>query len=198
LLRKPQRIQTIEDDRESAIHVLTWLALRYTKHDDLEHLNDHLTIYDEVDHRQSESIATGGRAKGDNFSSEVFPTFASDPLDRLLTEVREIFAFRYQRKKHSPGEIQQAMDFMAFMASGRPFDSSKVHLVGAYFYGSGMESLKKPNWLIEVFNKHLDSDDWPLDDKAVANDITPGTSSALKRKSTQAKLVERPLGSNSK
>jgi hypothetical protein len=77
LLRKPHRIQIIEDDRESAIHVLTWLALRYTKHDDLANLNAHLEIYDEVDPPQSEGIATGGRAKGDNFSSEVFPTFPS-------------------------------------------------------------------------------------------------------------------------
>jgi hypothetical protein len=38
LLHKPHRIQKIEDDRESAIHVLTWLALRYTKHDDLANL----------------------------------------------------------------------------------------------------------------------------------------------------------------
>jgi hypothetical protein len=178
--------------------VLTWLALRYTKHDRLDNLSSYLAVYDEVDRRESKGIDTGGINKGNEFFSRVFPKFTSDPLNRLLTQVRETFSFRYQIKQHSPGEIQQAMDFMASMASGRPVDPSKAHLVGAYFYASGMESLKKPNWLIEVFNKHLESDDWPLDDKAVANDITAGTSSSLKRKSDQIILVERPLGSNTK
>ena len=175
--------------------MLTWLALRYTKHDDLKNINAHLKIYDEVDPRQSESIATGGRAKGDNFCSEVFPTFPSDPLNRLLTEVRATFAFRYQFKKYSPDEIQKAIDFMA---SRTPVDPSIAHHLGAYFYGSGLESLKKPNWLIEVFNKHLESHDWPLYDKAVANDLTSSTGSAPKRTSTQAALEDRALGSNSK
>ncbi|KIM39244.1 hypothetical protein M413DRAFT_48285, partial [Hebeloma cylindrosporum] len=31
LLRDPTQIQTIEDDRESALHVLSWLALRFSK-----------------------------------------------------------------------------------------------------------------------------------------------------------------------
>ena len=67
-----------------------------------------------------------------------------------------------------------------------------------YIYGSHMEALKKPNWLVEVFNNHLESDDWPLYDKAVANDLTLSTSSVHKRTSIQAKLEDRPSGFNSK
>ena len=63
LLCNPQRIQSIEDNCELAIHVLTWLALRYTKHNKLDNLHTYLTIYDEVGCRQSKGIATGGRAK---------------------------------------------------------------------------------------------------------------------------------------
>jgi len=92
--------------------VLTWLALRYTKHDKLAKLSSYLAIYDEVDRYESEGIATGGLNKGNNFSSKAFPTFTSDPLNRLLTEVRETFSFPYQSKQHSPGEVQQAIDFM--------------------------------------------------------------------------------------
>lgn len=184
LLRDPQRIQTIEDDRESAIHVLTWLVLRYTKHDKLAKLSSYLAIYDEVDLYESEVIATGGLRKGDNFSGKAFPTFISDPLNRLLTEVRETFSFRYQSRQYSPGEVQQAIDFMT---SRTPINPSNAHLVGAYFYGSGMESLKRPNWLVEVFNKHLESDDWPSYDKAVANDLTSDTYSTQKQNQDRAK-----------
>ena len=85
-----------------------------------------------------------------------------------------------------------------FVASRTPVDPSNAHHLGAYFYGSGLESLMKPNWLVQVFNKHLESDDWPLYDKAIANDLTSSTSSAPKRTSTQAALEDRALGSNSK
>lgn len=173
--------------------MLTWLALRYTKHDELANLNSYLAIYDEVDCCQSESIATGGRAKGDNFNSEVFPTFASDPLNRLLTQVRETFSFRYTTKKYSDEEVQGVREYVA---AGK-YDPIYGY-PPPYIYGSHMEALRKPNWLVEVFNNHLESDDWPLHDMAVANDLTLSTGSARKRTSIQAKLEERPLGSNSK
>jgi len=158
----------------------------------LAKLSSYLAIYDEVDRYESEGIAAGGLNKGNNFSSKAFPTFTSDPLNRLLTEVRETFSFRYQSKQHSPSEVQQAI---GFMTSRTPVDPSNAHLVGAYFYGSRMESLKKPNWLVEVFNKHLESDDWPSYDKAVPNDLTSGTYSAQKRNQDRAKRVS---SSNSK
>ena len=178
--------------------MLTWLALRYTKHDELDNLNAYLTIYDEVDRRKSKGIATGGRAKGDNFSSEVFPTFASDPLNRLLTEVRETFSFRYPKKKHTPGEIQWAKDLVAKAESDPAMDPNVYRQLAPYIYGTNLQALVKPNWIVEVFNKHLESDDWPSYDKAVANDLTPGTDSAQKRNQDQAKIEDRVSSSNSK
>jgi hypothetical protein len=191
VLRDSQRVQSIEDDRESAVHVLTLLALCYNNNDELNDLNlssTYLQIYDEVDPRQSESIATGGRAKGDNFSSEVFPTFLSGPLNRFLTEVRETFSSRYQRKKHSSGEIQLTKDLVTQAESNPVMDPHIYRQLAPYIYGTNLEALMKPNWLVEVFNKHLESDDWPLYDKAAAKDPTSTRGSAHKRTSTQAAL----------
>jgi hypothetical protein len=160
LLRDPQRIQTIEDDRESAIHVLTWLALRYTKHDRLDIVSSYLAIYDQVDH----GFATGGIQKGNEFFSSVFPKFTSGPLNRLLAVVRKHFSARYG-KTYSDEEVREVREYVA----ARKYNPIYGYLP-PYIYGSHMEALKKSNWLVEVFNKHLGSDDWPLDDKAVAND----------------------------
>ena len=171
---------------------MTWLALRYTKHDDLDNLNTYLSVYDEVDRRKSKGIATGGRAKGNQFADEL-PTFTSDPLNRLLTQVRETFSFRYTMKKYSDEEVQGVREYVA---AGK-YDPTYGY-PPPYTYGLHMEALKKPNWLVEVFKEHLKSDDWPLGDKAVANDLTSSMDSANKRTSTQAKLDDRPLGSNSK
>jgi len=174
--------------------VLTWLALRYTKHDRLDNLSSYLAIYDEVDRRESKGLATGGIQKGDQFSSKVFPKFTSGPLNRLLAVIRKHFYARYG-EEYTTDEVQEAIDFMA---SRTPVDPSNAHLVNAYFYGCRMESLKEPNWLVEVFSEHLKSDDWPLDDKAKANPLTSSMGSAHKRTSTQAALEDRALGSNSK
>ena len=193
LLRNPQRLQTIEDDRESAIHVLTWLALRYTKHDKRDNLNTYLTMYDEVDRRKSKGIATGGRAKGNQFFGQL-PTFASDPLNQLLIEVRRTFSARYGETY--PDDVTQKAKDLVAQAEANPV--MVLTMWGPYIYISRLEALKKPNWLVEVFNKHLESDDWPACDKAVANDITSGTDSAYKRNQDQAKLEDRVSNFNSK
>ena len=195
LLRNPQRLQTIEDDRESAIHLLTWLALRYTKHDELDDLNTYLTMYDEVDRRKSKGIATGGRAKGNLFFGQL-PTFASDPLNRLI-EVRRTFSARYG-ETYPDDVTQQAKDLVAQAEANPAMDPTMYYQLAPYIYISRLEALRKRNWLVEVFNKHLESDDWPTCDKAVANDITSGTYSAYKRNQDQAKLEDRVSNSNSK
>jgi len=176
--------------------VLTWLALRYTKHDELDNLKSYLAPYDEVDDRQSKAIDTGGRAKGNQFFDKL-PTFTSDPLNRLLAVVREHFSARYG-KTYPDDEIQQAKDLVAQAEANPAMNPSIYHRLVEYIYISRMESLVKPNWLVEVFNEHLDSNDWPLYDKAVANGLTSSTDSANKRKQEQVKLEERVSSTGSK
>jgi hypothetical protein len=91
--------------------VLTWLARRYTKHDELDNLHTYLTIYDEVDRRQSKGIATGGRAKGSQFADKL-PTFTSDPLNRLLGILRKTFSACYG-ETYPDDETQEAKDLVA-------------------------------------------------------------------------------------
>jgi hypothetical protein len=176
--------------------VLTWLALRYTKHDELDNLHPYLTIYDEVDRRQSKGIATGGRAKGNQFADKL-PTFTSDPLNRLLSILRKTFSARYG-ETYPDDETQEAKDLVAQAEANPAMNPSIYYRLAPYIYVSRMESLVKPNWLVEVFNKHLDSDDWPSYDNAVANDLTSGTDSANKRKQAQVKLEDRVSSANSK
>jgi hypothetical protein len=73
---------------------------------------------------------------------------------RLFTVVRKIVYARYGEEYTINFEVQQ---FVGFMASRTPIDPTNAHLVSAYFYGCHdlKESLTKPNWLVEVFNKDL-------------------------------------------
>jgi len=150
----------------------------------------HLAPYDEM-HRHSD-IDTGGASKGDRLSSQLFPTFTSDPLNRLLSELRNYFSARYGQK-YSEEEIQDTKSYVNEFKITNP-----KYFPPAYLYASRMEALETPNWLVELFNEHLKSNDWPLDDEAKANPLTSSTVSAKKRTSTQATLDDRVLGSNSK
>ena len=118
------------------------------------------------------SLITGG----------LFPTFTSDPLNRLLSQVRENFSFQYTNKKYPDEEVRGVKEYVAV---GK-YDPIYAY-PPPYIYGSHMEALKKPNWLVEVFNKHLKSNDWPSYDKAVANNLTSPTDSEQKWTSIQAK-----------
>jgi hypothetical protein len=167
VLRNPWRVQSIEDDRESAVHVLTLLALCYSNHDELN-LASYLAVYNQVDHRLSKDIITGGLRKGDQLGSAMFSTFTSDPLNRLLDVLGETFSVRYG-KSYSDDAIKKGKDILGSPAS---VDPTYLHLIGAYLYGSKMEVLEKPNWLVEVFNEQLNSHDWPSGDNAKANTLT--------------------------
>jgi len=168
VLRDPRRkVQTIEDDRESAVHVLTWIALRYTKHDRLDNLRSDLAIFDELG---GNNFITGGMMKGNDFASQVFPTFTSAPLNRILSALRETFSARYGRA-YSAEEIKKVNDFVARAELDPAMDASIFYELLTRTYGSRMEALGRPKWLMEILDKHLKSDDWPSDDKAVANPI---------------------------
>ena len=174
VLRDPSRVQTIEDDRESAVYVLTLLALRHINHHELDHVaSSYLSVYNQIDHRLSKNIATGGRYKGAQFVSSMFPTFISDPLNRIFRVLNTTFSARYT-KAYSDEAIKETRDFVAKAERVPAMDPTIMYYyyqLAPYIYGSRLEALVKPKWLIEVFNEHLESDDWPSYDKAAANPL---------------------------
>ena len=172
--------------------MLIWVALRYAKHNGLQDIAVHLEPYDEVHHTSTTGISTGGRSKGALLSDKLFPKFASDPLNRLIHALRKTFSARYDDNEYSAEQIKRARDYV----TGANLDADL--LPAPYVYGARMDSLKEPNWLIKVFNEHLESNDWPSNDKAKANSLVPATRSSKKRTSQQATLEERAQGSNSK
>jgi hypothetical protein len=116
----------------------------------------------------------------------LFPTFASDLLNRLIDVLRKTFSAHYNDNNYSAEDIKEARDFVA----GYGNKLKPKLLPGPYVYGAHMDSLKEPNWLVEVFNEHLKSNDWPSNDKAKVNFLVPATCSSKKRTSQQATLEE--------
>jgi hypothetical protein len=138
MLRDPRRVPSIEDDRESAVHVLTLLSLRYVGHDEVDDLPFYLAIYDEVDRRLSGMIA-GGMAKRVQFFGEL-PMFTSDPLNCLLTVVHETFSFRYMAKKYSAETMRNSKTYVDGLNITDP-----LLLPSPYLYACNLEALEKRN-----------------------------------------------------
>ena len=174
--------------------MLIWVALRYTKHNRLKDIAFHLKPYDEVNYTWTTGISTGGASKGTHLLGKFSPKFASNPLNQFIDALRKTFSACYNNNKYSAEVIKEARDFVA----GYGTKLKANFLPVPYVYGACMDSLKEPNWLIEVFNEHLESNDWPSNDKAKANSLVPATHSLQKPTSQQATLKEHAQDFNSK
>src|SRR5215469_3903147 len=99
LLSNKNQIHGLLDDQESALHLLTWIALRYTNHNlEPDNLKPLMEMFDEA--FTSTQGVSGGRLKEHAITSKAITRvqFTGRPqLDALLLELTELFGPRYQR-----------------------------------------------------------------------------------------------------
>jgi hypothetical protein len=95
LLRNNKKCHKLEDDQESCLHVLTWTALRFTKHTCLEgHLSMFLRAFDK-EYKDEDSVKGGDLKRGFLVTCEIpcVVKFDGQPhLDKLIRELTEAFA----------------------------------------------------------------------------------------------------------
>ena len=95
ILQDPKKKHDAEDDRESAYHLLNWLALRYTAHDKMNILHQYLTHFDEC--YKDGSVDAGGDSKRSRIIAPPPITFESSNLNLLLEELVKVMVVRYER-----------------------------------------------------------------------------------------------------
>jgi hypothetical protein len=97
ILQNRDKPHDVEDDRESAYHLLNWPALRYTKHDRIGDLPHYLAHFDQRFTLEG-SAEKGGELKKSRLTMPLPITFKSCPnLNSLLEELGEAFAARYHK-----------------------------------------------------------------------------------------------------
>jgi hypothetical protein len=99
LMSSTPPIHTLADDLESFLHVLSWVALRFTPHDlDSKSLTDHLI--DMFDHlyEGEDKFSRGGLSKMAYIVAGVIPKsrFHHPILPMLLTELTGTWAVHYE------------------------------------------------------------------------------------------------------
>jgi hypothetical protein len=189
LLLNVEKLHELQDDRESSLHLLTWIALRYTAHNlkprDLSGL---LEMFDETFF--SDQGVNGGRIKRGHLGTQYIPTvvkFNNRPqLDKLIEELTDVFAVRYEVEPKQ--EVQER--FRILEETNKPNDPAIAdHVVPRY--RKRQNDLVDSNWLVGTFRRHLaDRGAWPEDDKAVPQVPDP-KKPCSKRTSAEARLDSR-------
>ena len=109
LLRNNKKYNELEDNRESCLHVLTWTALRFTKHTCSEGDSSmFLRAFDE-EYEDEEGVKGGDLKRGFLATREIPRVVKFDrrpELDALIEELTETFAVRYE-KPPSAEQINQ-------------------------------------------------------------------------------------------
>ena len=192
LLQDNHKSNEIEDDRESCLHVLTWTALRFTKHTiSGGGSNRFLRAFDE-EYEDEDSVKGGDLKKGFLLGRDIprMVKFDRRPhLDELIDELTETFAVRYE-KPPSAKDLQALED-----ARVANIPESVMTNLPAFSYRKRLDDLAAPSWLVDTFRCHLAADPWPLSDEARGQPI--GTGSSKKRARYQDKLELRIPGMKS-
>jgi hypothetical protein len=186
LLRSNKKYHTLEDDWESCLHVLTWTALRFSKHTCSEgDSSTFLRAFDE-EYETADGVKGGDLKKGFLLARDIprMVKFDRRPhLDALIRELTEVFAARYEEPP-SPEEITQLQSL-----KDRGLTDHDLRNDSILKYTKRVACLRSPDWLVDTFRRHLNAGPWPPSDKAKGQPI--GTGSSKKRVREQGKLELR-------
>ena len=193
LLRNNKKYNELEDDRESCLHVLTWTALRFTKHTCSEGDSSmFLRAFDE-EYEDEEGVKGGDLKRGFLATREIPRVVRFDHLphlDALIKELTQTLAVRYEEPP-SAEQINQLQRLRDKGLTDEELGNDSVVLN----YEKRMAFLKSPDWLVHTFERHLSADLWPWSDKAQAQPI--GTGFSKKRARERGNLEVRIPGAKS-
>lgn len=187
LLRTPTAIQDYCDDRESALWVLLWIAIKYTptsgcpgptSHHDLALL---MNMFNDTAERTDGKIVGGSEKRSflQNYSTEPISFTDRPVLHSLVATLTETFAVRYSHEP-SARELAALEDVQTEMREGPKRDNALQNLF-AYRYQQWMDNLNRDGWLVKTIRDHLSEPGWPLDDQHSRQDTLPLSSTPHKR-----------------
>jgi len=147
LLRNNKKCNELEDDRESYLHMLTWTALRFTKHMRSEGDSSmFLRAFDE-EYEDEEGVKGGDLKRGFLATREIPHVVKFDRrphLDKLIRELTEAFAVRYEEPPSN--DHVQGLE----RARKNNVDPSIMPLLPAFDYQKCLDDLAAPNWLVDT------------------------------------------------
>jgi len=150
-------VHEILDDRESAFHVLTWSALRYTAHSSRDDVGPHLIPYDEAIAYLNGAVK-GGTGKRDMIQNGLKIIFHPPALHNLIEDLRILFRERYR---------ELTGDTQTFPLSNE--SPSQIYAAVEAEHHKRCEAMKARGAFEFVFRRRLASGNWSEDCAAQEN-----------------------------
>ena len=157
LLQNDRHVHEILDDRESAFHVLTWSALRYTAHSSRDDVGPHMKPYNEIDVYRNGNVK-GGFRKELMIRKPLEVTFYPPALHNLIEDLRIWFEERYRVVKRN----------VRFPQGPKNFPNANDVANDAAQHDELCEVMRTQGTLVAIFRQWL-AEDWPEDDTAQDN-----------------------------
>jgi len=187
LLKNPELPQDLEDDRESAFHVLSWIALRYTKHNKLNDLSPLLSAYDEC--HDTAAGPRGGDGKIAFMTQAWTVSFDERPaLTELITSLARTISARYSEIT-IPEDVKEVRALLLKLDAELPADDDETMIysllspdrakfakqIKAYPFAAAMLKIRHRGWLVSSIRRYTDDESrWPASDKAELSTGTKG------------------------
>jgi hypothetical protein len=189
LMSSTPPVHTLADDLESFLHVMSWVALRFTPHGlSSKTLTDLLVSM--FDHSYEEDgFSRGGTTKRNYLigAQIVKSDFQHPILPSLLEEITSTCAVRYE-KRPSDKELEAYHELQAQHSD--LLQNPLVLNSAAAMYERKMAALESSDWMIKTLNEALaDVSAWPSEDRAVPNPLYHHKPRGRKRKSDDGDVM---------
>ena len=189
LMSSTPPVHTLADDLESFLHVLSWVALRFTPHGlSSKALTDLLVSM--FDHSyEDDGYSRGGTAKRNNLiGAQILKSDFQHPiLPALLEELTATCAVRYE--KSPPDKELEAYHELQVQQSDM-LRNLFVQNSAAAKYERKIAALENSDWMIKTFNEALaDVSAWPSEDRSDPNPLYQRKLRGRKRKSEDGDVM---------
>ncbi|TFY50174.1 hypothetical protein EVG20_g11677 [Dentipellis fragilis] len=146
ILRNRFKLHEYQDDMESFLHVLTYHSLRYRPRTLISYYSEMYDVFEASKERGAGNKVLGGKGKLHFFAysllqSHEFMKTLPSPLVELIREVRKPFHYFYADR----GALEEEVMFRKVAA---------------------VEQVRSAHFFFDIWEKHLASDAWPMDDKS--------------------------------
>ncbi|KAG9223421.1 hypothetical protein CCMSSC00406_0007608 [Pleurotus cornucopiae] len=168
------------DDRESALHVLMYMALRYLRHDKTQVLRSYLAMFDEYYVLGNGSYLGSPMKKSTIMSGDLDITFEIPAMKTLIDGLCKHFAALYRFRQENPGLIDPPSNWDESLATTTP-PSNIADALQYYmrrFQQECLQSITKTDWLysylrsciLEIPDRAAHETDW-VDNTTVLREV---------------------------
>jgi len=201
LVEDADAVHTYQDDLESLFWVLLWTAIMFSR-SSLSKDGRSKFIW--------EAFELGGEMKRSVIVSQTvlkFPGSHNDfsnnlhvqpplfpdcrPLYLLLKDLADLFCTHYWQP--NPVDWQSLMTVEALVVTQGDIIKDVINTLPAYCYQQDQAKLQDHRYAIECFTRHLKGNDWPQNDKPVAQDLSEVVLCEMQGKNTVTVLQSKHI-----